>query len=74
MGDCKDTLDRLYEYLDRELSGDERVEVQRHLDDCPPCQDRFHFEENVLRLVRRCCRDVAAPPSLVEKVRRICSQ
>ncbi len=22
-------------------------EVQQHLDDCPPCRDRFHFEENV---------------------------
>ncbi len=74
MGDCKETLDRLYEYLDRELSEEEQVEVQRHLDECPPCRDRFHFEENVLRVVRRCCRDVSAPPSLVEKVRKICSQ
>jgi mycothiol system anti-sigma-R factor len=74
MGDCKDTLDRLYEYLDRELSEAERLEVQQHLDDCPPCLDRFEFEENVLRLVRRCCRDVAAPQSLVEKVRQICGQ
>ncbi len=74
MGDCKETLDRLYEYLDRELSEEEQVEVQQHLDDCPPCRDRFHFEENVLRVVRRCCRDVSAPPSLVEKVRRICNQ
>jgi anti-sigma factor (TIGR02949 family) len=74
MGDCRETLDKLYEYLDRELSQDEQLEVQRHLDDCPPCRDRFHFEENVLRVVRRCCRDVSAPPSLVEKVRRICNQ
>ncbi len=74
MGDCRETLDKLYEYLDRELSKDEQVEVQRHLDDCPPCRDRFHFEENVLRVVRRCCRDVSAPPSLVEKVKRICNQ
>jgi mycothiol system anti-sigma-R factor len=74
MGDCKETLDRLYEYLDRELSEQEQIEVQQHLDDCPPCRDRFHFEENVLRVVRRCCRDVSAPPSLVEKVRRICNQ
>jgi mycothiol system anti-sigma-R factor len=74
MGDCRETLDRLYEYLDRELSPDEQLEVQRHLDDCPPCRDRFHVEENVLRVVRRSCRDVSAPPSLVEKVRRICNQ
>lgn len=74
MSNCSETLQRLYEYIDRELSNEEQAEVQRHLDDCPPCRDRFKFEENVLRQVRRCCRDVSAPPSLVEKVRRICNQ
>jgi anti-sigma factor (TIGR02949 family) len=74
MSNCTEALQRLYEYIDRELSDEEQAEVRRHLDDCPPCRDRFMFEENVLRHVRRCCRDVSAPPSLVEKVRRICNQ
>ena len=74
MSNCDETLRVLYEFLDRELSPDELAEVQRHLDACPPCKDRFMFEADVLRLVRRSCREVSAPPQLVERVRRICNQ
>jgi mycothiol system anti-sigma-R factor len=71
---CNETMERLYRYLDRELTPDEQVQVQEHLDRCPPCRDRFHFEEDVLRLVRRCGRDLSAPPELVAKVRKMCDQ
>jgi mycothiol system anti-sigma-R factor len=74
MGKCQETMARLYFYLDRELSPEEQAEVQRHLDNCPPCRDRFTFEEDVLILVRRCCRDVSAPPELVARVKKLCSQ
>lgn len=74
MIDCDEVVGRLYFYLDRELSPAEQAEVQEHLDACPPCQKRFRFEENVLHLVRRCCRDVSAPPELVARVRRLCDQ
>lgn len=72
--DCDEVVDRLYAYLDRELTAEEQAEVQRHLDACPPCKDRFRFEENVLRLVGRCARQLSAPPSLVDRVRRMCDQ
>ena len=71
---CESCLDRLYEYLDRELSPEEMVEVQRHLDACPPCRGRFTFEANVLRRVRECCRKVQAPQDLVERVQRMAAQ
>ena len=74
MTNCDEALRRLYQYIDRELSPDELAEVQRHLDACPPCRERFTFEADVLRLVRKCCRDVSAPSDLVERVRRICDQ
>ncbi|MBX6341808.1 MAG: mycothiol system anti-sigma-R factor [Thermomicrobiaceae bacterium] len=74
MYDCQKVMERLYHYLDRELSEGEVEEVQRHLDACPPCRDRFTFEENVLRLVGDCARHVTAPPELVERVRRLCDQ
>jgi len=68
---CDETMDRLYAYLDRELTDEELTEVQGHLDACPPCQHRFIFEANVLRLVGECARHLAAPPDLVERVRRL---
>lgn len=74
MLNCDETMDRLYAYLDRELTDAELAEVQRHLDACPPCQHRFTFEQNVLRLVGECARNLAAPPDLVERVRRLCQR
>lgn len=71
MLNCDEVTNRLYQYLDRELSEEELREVRLHLDLCPPCQERFEFEENILRLVGRCGRKLSAPPSLVDKVRKL---
>lgn len=74
MLDCDEVLERLYYFLDRELSDAELAEVRSHLEACPPCRDRFTFEQNVLRRVGTCARKLNAPPSLVDKVRRMCDQ
>lgn len=74
MLDCTEVMRRLDEYIDRELSSEELVEVRAHLDHCGHCADRFHFEENVLRLVGRCGRQLSAPPDLVQKVRKMCQE
>ena len=42
--DCNETIERLYHYLDGELTDERRVEIKRHLDDCAPCLDAFDFE------------------------------
>ena len=64
---CTEVVTLLEQYVDRELSSEEVVEVQRHLDACPPCLGLFHFEANVRRLVRRACNE-SAPPSLRERI------
>lgn len=74
MLNCDECMERLYPYLDRELNEAELRDVQFHLELCPPCQERFQFEENVLRLVGRCGRKLEAPESLVDRVRRLCNQ
>jgi mycothiol system anti-sigma-R factor len=65
-------MHRVYQYLDRELSAEERAIVQRHLDVCPPCADLYEFEENVLKFVGRRCRQTAAPEQLRDRVRKLC--
>jgi mycothiol system anti-sigma-R factor len=74
MHDCRETMHRLYQYLDRELSEDDQAIVQQHLDHCPPCRDLFRFEENVLTFISEKCREVGAPPSLRDKVMRLCQE
>jgi anti-sigma factor (TIGR02949 family) len=72
MANCKDTIDRLYSYLDRELSPSERREVESHLALCPPCRDHFRFEYNVLSVIGQKCRQTAAPEGLKVRIRKLC--
>ena len=53
--DCDGCLERLYSYLDRELSPVEVTEVRSQLDDCGGCEDNFVIEERFLARVRDCC-------------------
>lgn len=72
MANCQETLDKLYSFLDRELDPRERREVEAHLSLCPPCREVFRIEYNVLRVVGEKCRETAAPPELVARVKRLC--
>ena len=68
MINCKTTVERLYPYLDRELSELELVEVREHLALCPPCAKHFEFESGMLRIVGDACRSVEAPDGLKAKI------
>ena len=68
MINCKTTVERLYPYLDRELSEQELDEVREHLALCPPCAKHFDFESGMLRIVGDVCRSVEAPDGLKAKI------
>jgi mycothiol system anti-sigma-R factor len=65
---CEDCLDRLYEFLDRELSDKDVQVVQGHLDDCSGCADHFYFEERFLEKIRTSCQGERAPERLRESI------
>ena len=66
---CAEMAERLYEYLDRELSAEEILEVKQHLAACPPCLRIFRYEEHMRRLVRQACSE-SAPESLRVRILR----
>lgn len=66
--DCGETIQRLYHYLDGELTDDRRRQIQRHLDECPPCVDAYGFEMDLRQVVANRCRD-RVPPALLDRVR-----
>ena len=65
--DCDETIERLYAYLDGELTEDRRAAIQRHLDLCGPCVDAFGFETELRRVIANRCRD-HVPESLIGRV------
>ena len=66
--DCDDCVERLYAFLDTELSETELVAVRTHLEGCDDCPDHFAFEARFLELLRECCATDAAPKELRAKV------
>jgi mycothiol system anti-sigma-R factor len=65
---CKTCLQALHPYIDRELSDEDIVQVQMHLDECRGCFHLFRFESSLRRLVRVRAQYVQAPPSLRARI------
>ncbi len=65
---CKEAVDKLYEYLDREADGMTASQVEKHLDLCRLCCDHFEFEKKMKKLVKNSCFQEKAPTFLKEKI------
>ena len=64
---CEECEKLLQPFLDRELNEAERVEAQRHLDDCSYCAKRYRFEVELRRFVRQAAVEEMTP-QLKEKL------
>jgi mycothiol system anti-sigma-R factor len=67
---CRECIEHLYPYLDRELAPDVEREIKQHLAGCPPCDDQFDYETLFLTFVRARCRAQGAPPELRQRILR----
>lgn len=65
---CEEALRRLNDYLDHELTSDERVIVIQHLEICKPCFKRFSFEQTLIVSLREKLTHLRAPETLRAKL------
>ena len=66
--DCDDCRERLYPYLDRELSQKEFDEMKVHLDDCGGCDAAFSVERVFLDQLRGSATSEVAPSEVRERL------
>ena len=66
--DCEETLRELEAFLDKELTSDARVVIQRHLDGCLHCLQAYDFELELRQVIAIKCRETEPPPGLMEKI------
>jgi anti-sigma factor (TIGR02949 family) len=66
--DCSEVLDHLYEYLDREMPDRDCEKFKEHFDECSPCLEKYGLEQEVKKLVKRCCGHDDVPSDLRSKV------
>jgi mycothiol system anti-sigma-R factor len=64
---CDETIERLYFYLDGELTEERRVEITQHLDLCGPCVGAYGFETELRKVIASRCRD-HVPDELLTRV------
>jgi len=67
---CRECVDHLYVFLDREVTPDLEREIRQHLVECPPCGEQFDFEAIYLKFLRARCRTQGAPEELKRRVLR----
>lgn len=68
--DCQQAAERLYEYLDHELTPELERAVRAHLEACAPCFGLFSFEETFLKFIEARSRAAGAPPELQRRILR----
>ena len=66
--DCSEVLDHLYEYLDREMPEGDSAKYEEHFEECSPCLEKYGLEQEVKKLVKRCCGHDDVPADLRSKV------
>ncbi|HZU81123.1 MAG TPA: mycothiol system anti-sigma-R factor [Acidimicrobiales bacterium] len=71
--DCEETVQRLYTYLDGELTDERRAEIKKHLDDCSPCLQAFDFEAELRIVIASKCKD-HVPEHLIVRVREVIAE
>ena len=70
--DCRKSLERVYFFLDGEvLSDHERLEIQTHLEECPPCLERYGLEREITTLVTRVQDTSTCPEQLKTRLRNL---
>jgi len=55
--DCGETIERLYQFIDGELTEERRVQIQVHLEGCSSCYQAVDFERELRIVVANRCRD-----------------
>jgi len=65
---CAETVQRLDDYLDRELSAEEVAAVEQHLEHCVGCAGAFAVEQGLLDAIRAKLTRLRMPAGLMAKI------
>jgi len=57
---CKDTLDKVFEFLANDLEESEMTKVRKHLDVCQSCKKEYAIESKISNLISSSSMDAQA--------------
>jgi mycothiol system anti-sigma-R factor len=67
--DCSEVLAEVWLFLDHECDDGRREALERHLEECGPCLERYGLDKHLKALLASKCGGEHAPDSLKERLR-----
>lgn len=65
---CKDSIGRLLDFLDGDISPEEERHLHEHLGECPPCVDFFRTYRATPKLARRAYAEERMPTEMATRL------
>lgn len=62
--DCTETVLRIFEFLDGEMSAADCRRMQAHLEECGPCLREYQLDQALKAVIKRSCGCETAPVEL----------
>lgn len=66
--DCAEAIEKVYFYLDGEMTDEDCATLRRHIEDCAPCLREYGLEQAFKALVARSCGCETTPPDVRERL------
>ena len=66
---CKDVVENIIEYIDRELDYETLRELEKHLDECPECEAFVKTYRRMLELAGELRKKSSVPPEVRKRLR-----
>ncbi|KHE90280.1 MAG: zf-HC2 domain-containing protein [Candidatus Scalindua rubra] len=65
---CKDAIEQLGEFLDKELDAVNYSKIKQHIDMCHKCCEKFEFEQSIKNVIREKTKIHKAPQHVLQSI------
>lgn len=65
---CVEVIKHVYDFMDKEIEYPLLCVIEKHLEKCGNCRQKYEFEKNLRSLVKAYCVNVAAPDRLRNRI------
>lgn len=67
--DCQKFVDHLHLYIDGEANQKEEEFLKKHMNNCNPCLDAYHIEQNLLNTIRTKIEKKKCPDQVLQSIK-----
>ena len=66
--DCEQVLERVWSYLDGEMTEEAYLEIRAHVAECEGCGSKYDFQRRLFDLIERKCKEGPIPVELKQRL------